>query len=111
LPREAFEICSDKILEPEVPHALRLQGILVGGVVKIYSKQQTYLLGENQFSVANTLIDIGKKKKKKKKLSCACGFFPPMVGRYLSYCTIPISKQLTYLLGEIPISHALPIPS
>lgn len=38
--------CSDKILEPEIPHALRLQGILVGGIVRIYNKQQTYLLGK-----------------------------------------------------------------
>ena len=37
--------CSDKILEPEIPHALRLQGILIGGIVRIYNKQQNYLLG------------------------------------------------------------------
>ena len=43
---ETWSACSDKILEPEVPHALRLQGVLVGGVTVIFNKQQKYLLGE-----------------------------------------------------------------
>ena len=30
-----------------MPHALRLQGVLVGGVTIIFNKQQKYLLGEN----------------------------------------------------------------
>ena len=43
---ETWSACSDKILEPEVPHALRLQGVLVGGVTIIFNKQQKYLLGD-----------------------------------------------------------------
>ncbi|KAK9842499.1 hypothetical protein WJX81_003068 [Elliptochloris bilobata] len=39
------ETCN-KIMDPEVPHALRLQGILVGGVVLIFSKQQAFLLDD-----------------------------------------------------------------
>jgi len=35
---------SEKILHPEVPQALRLQGILMGGVVIIYSRQTHFLL-------------------------------------------------------------------
>jgi hypothetical protein len=35
---------SQQILEPNVPHSLRLQGILIGGVVLCFSKQQGYLL-------------------------------------------------------------------
>lgn len=29
----------------QVPHSLRLQGILIGGVVVVYSRQQGFLLG------------------------------------------------------------------
>jgi N terminus of Rad21 / Rec8 like protein len=36
--------CSDNIMRPEVPQALRLQGILMGGVVIIYSRQTQFLL-------------------------------------------------------------------
>lgn len=36
--------CSDNIMRPEVPQALRLQGILMGGVVIIYSRQTHFLL-------------------------------------------------------------------
>jgi N terminus of Rad21 / Rec8 like protein len=36
--------CSDNIMQPEVPQALRLQGILMGGVVIIYSRQTHFLL-------------------------------------------------------------------
>ncbi|KAK9817781.1 hypothetical protein WJX72_002072 [[Myrmecia] bisecta] len=39
------ETCK-QILTPDVPHALRLQGILIGGVVIIFSKQQMYLLDD-----------------------------------------------------------------
>ncbi|MEW5306007.1 MAG: hypothetical protein WDW36_008512 [Sanguina aurantia] len=38
-----LDICN-QILQPDVPYALRLQGILIGGVVIIFSKQQLYLL-------------------------------------------------------------------
>jgi hypothetical protein len=38
-------LCSKEIMQPEVPHSLRLQGILVGGVVVVYSRQQGFLLG------------------------------------------------------------------
>eukprot|EP00879_Flechtneria_rotunda_P010148 GHRR01010606.1.p1 GENE.GHRR01010606.1~~GHRR01010606.1.p1 ORF type:complete len:723 (+),score=258.79 GHRR01010606.1:347-2515(+) len=41
------QIC-DQILQPDVPHSLRLQGILVGGLVIVYDKQQTYLLEDLQ---------------------------------------------------------------
>lgn len=33
-----------KLLDPDVPQALRLQAILVGGVVVVYHKQSLYLL-------------------------------------------------------------------
>ncbi|KAF5840495.1 Rec8 like protein-domain-containing protein, partial [Dunaliella salina] len=41
------EICN-QIANPEVPHSLRLQGILVGGVVVVYNKQSVYLLEDVQ---------------------------------------------------------------
>eukprot|EP00878_Enallax_costatus_P006154 GHUV01006450.1.p1 GENE.GHUV01006450.1~~GHUV01006450.1.p1 ORF type:complete len:677 (+),score=272.17 GHUV01006450.1:324-2354(+) len=41
------EICQE-ILQPGVPHSLRLQGILIGGVVIVYNKQQSYLLEDLQ---------------------------------------------------------------
>jgi hypothetical protein len=41
------ELCSE-LLEPAVPHALRLQGILCAGVTRVFSKQQTYLLHDCQ---------------------------------------------------------------
>lgn len=45
--RHSFACChSQQILQPDVPHSLRLQGILIGGVVVLFSKQQVYLLGE-----------------------------------------------------------------
>lgn len=33
-----------KLLDPDVPQALRLQAILVGGVVVVYHKQSLFLL-------------------------------------------------------------------
>jgi len=45
---------SNQILHPEIPHSLRLQGILVGGVVVVYTKQQVYLLEDVQDMVVRT---------------------------------------------------------
>jgi hypothetical protein len=39
------QIC-DAVLSPNVPHSLRLQGILVGGICVVFQRQQAYLLGE-----------------------------------------------------------------
>ncbi|KAL6747252.1 Rec8 like protein-domain-containing protein [Haematococcus lacustris] len=41
------EICNE-ILHPDVPHSLRLQGILIGGVVVVFNKQTHYLLEDLQ---------------------------------------------------------------
>ena len=38
--------CSKQIMDPAVPHALRLQAVLTSGVVKIYDRQSAYLLGD-----------------------------------------------------------------
>ena len=35
-------------MDPEVPQALRLQAILVGGIVLVHAKQQLYLLEDAQ---------------------------------------------------------------
>jgi hypothetical protein len=45
-----YYACSEEIIHPEVPHSLRLQGILVGGIVVVFTKQQNYLLGESEHS-------------------------------------------------------------
>ncbi|KAG1669642.1 hypothetical protein FOA52_010802 [Chlamydomonas sp. UWO 241] len=37
------EICS-QVLAPDVPHSLRLQGILIGGIALVFAKQQAYFL-------------------------------------------------------------------
>ncbi|KAF6253892.1 Rec8 like protein-domain-containing protein [Scenedesmus sp. NREL 46B-D3] len=39
------EICQE-ILQPGVPHSLRLDAILIGGLVIVFNKQQAYLLGK-----------------------------------------------------------------
>lgn len=39
------DIC-EAILSPQVPHSLRLQGILVSGVCVVFQRQQAFLLGE-----------------------------------------------------------------
>ncbi|GFH31096.1 uncharacterized protein HaLaN_30067 [Haematococcus lacustris] len=39
---------SNEILHPDVPHSLRLQGILIGGVVVVFNKQTHYLLEDLQ---------------------------------------------------------------
>mmetsp|Transcript_4305 Transcript_4305/g.12129 ORF Transcript_4305/g.12129 Transcript_4305/m.12129 type:complete len:774 (-) Transcript_4305:153-2474(-) len=43
------------LLDPEVPHALRLQGILCNGVTLIYSRQQSYLLHDCQETMKRLL--------------------------------------------------------
>ena len=40
--------CSKKVMDPEVPQALRLQAILVGGIVLVHARQQLYLLEDAQ---------------------------------------------------------------
>ncbi|EFJ49817.1 hypothetical protein VOLCADRAFT_117141, partial [Volvox carteri f. nagariensis] len=37
------DVCKH-IMQPDVPHSLRLQGILIGGVVIVFNRQQLYLL-------------------------------------------------------------------
>jgi hypothetical protein len=41
-------VCSNQILSPDVPHSLRLQGILIGGVVVVFNRQAVYLLEDMQ---------------------------------------------------------------
>jgi len=41
------DICK-RILAPDVPQSLRLQGILIGGVTLVFSRQQLYLLEDLQ---------------------------------------------------------------
>ncbi|KAL4426043.1 hypothetical protein ABPG77_007839 [Micractinium sp. CCAP 211/92] len=41
------EACN-KVMDPEVPQALRLQAILVGGIVIVHARQQVYLLEDAQ---------------------------------------------------------------
>lgn len=43
------EIC-EAVLSPQVPHSLRLQGILVFGISNVFQRQQNILLGEAQDS-------------------------------------------------------------
>lgn len=35
---------SKQILQPDVPHSLRLQAILIGGIALVFAKQQMYFL-------------------------------------------------------------------
>jgi hypothetical protein len=42
-------------MDPEVPQALRLQAILVGGIVIVHARQQVYLLEDAQ----ETLVGAG----------------------------------------------------
>ncbi|CAK0736308.1 hypothetical protein CVIRNUC_000725 [Coccomyxa viridis] len=42
---DIVETCNT-IMDPEIPQALRLQGILIGGIVIIFNKQQHYLLDD-----------------------------------------------------------------
>ena len=43
-----FSPCSNQILSPDVPHSLRLQGILIGGLAIVFDRQQSYLLEDLQ---------------------------------------------------------------
>lgn len=45
--------CSTKIMDPEVPQALRLQAILVGGVVVVFTRQSGILLEDAQEMVVS----------------------------------------------------------
>lgn len=40
--------CSTKVMDPEVPQALRLQAILMGGIVIVHAKQEGFLLEDAQ---------------------------------------------------------------
>lgn len=39
---------SNQILSPDVPHSLRLQGVLIGGLAIVFDRQQSYLLEDLQ---------------------------------------------------------------
>ncbi len=43
-------------MDPEVPQALRLQAILVGGIVIVHAKQQVYLLEDAQDTLVSRLV-------------------------------------------------------
>ncbi|PNH07399.1 Sister chromatid cohesion 1 protein 3 [Tetrabaena socialis] len=45
------------ILQPDVPHSLRLTGILIGGVVIVFNKQQIYLMGTQDDKTAALTLD------------------------------------------------------
>ncbi|KAG2483483.1 hypothetical protein HYH03_017665 [Edaphochlamys debaryana] len=80
------DICK-QILQPDVPHSLRLQGILIGGVVIVFNKQQIYLLEDLQdmlrkvkaaaapepaaAAVANTLLQHGRGKARAEAITLA----------------------------------------
>lgn len=51
--------CSNQILHPEVPHSLRLQGILIGGVVVVFNRQASYLLEDvHEMMVGNPAVSM-----------------------------------------------------
>ncbi|KAL0025732.1 hypothetical protein WJX77_008069 [Trebouxia sp. C0004] len=64
----------EQLINPDVPQALRLQGILIGGIVIVFSRQQTYLLGEScqlkrkvramtiDRQAGNTVLEKGKQQ-------------------------------------------------
>ncbi|GLI58383.1 hypothetical protein VaNZ11_000007 [Volvox africanus] len=61
------DVCKH-IMQPDVPHSLRLQGILIGGVVIVFNRQQLYLLGRlregrtcKRCGDATGLAQIGKR--------------------------------------------------
>ena len=43
-----ISICSEQIMDPEVPHALRLQAVLASGVCTVFDRQSQYLLEDFQ---------------------------------------------------------------
>ena len=47
-PTSQVDDMCNMLLEPEVPHALRLQGILCAGVAIVFQRQQDYLLHDCQ---------------------------------------------------------------
>ena len=51
------EICK-RILAPDVPQSLRLQGILIGGVTLVFSRQQMYLLEDLQEMVVSFRLPL-----------------------------------------------------
>lgn len=48
--------CSKQIMDPEVPHALRLQAILTSGVVIIHQRQSTYLFEDCNDALVSALL-------------------------------------------------------
>ncbi|CAI7896765.1 unnamed protein product, partial [Closterium sp. NIES-54] len=58
------DICA-RILEPELPLALRLSGILMGGAVIVYSKKVTFLLEDAKAFMAKINAALGVKRDDK----------------------------------------------
>ena len=50
-------LSSDQIMDPAIPHALRLQAVLVGGLVVIHAKQTVYIL-EDAEAAFRKLLDL-----------------------------------------------------
>jgi hypothetical protein len=46
-------ICSEQIMDPEIPHALRLQAVLASGVCTVFDRQSQYLLEDFRVCLAN----------------------------------------------------------
>lgn len=51
-------VCSEQIIDPQVPHALRLQAILANGLVKIHKSQSEFLLGDYSAALVSALISV-----------------------------------------------------
>ncbi|KAG2430546.1 hypothetical protein HXX76_010066 [Chlamydomonas incerta] len=80
------DVCK-QIMQPDVPHSLRLQGILIGGVVIVFNKQQIYLLEDLQgmlrkvraasapeeaaVAAANTVLQKGKDRARAEAITLA----------------------------------------
>lgn len=45
-------------MDPEVPQALRLQAILVGGIVIVHARQQVYLLEDAQEMLVGAALAV-----------------------------------------------------
>ncbi|KAG2427009.1 hypothetical protein HYH02_014655 [Chlamydomonas schloesseri] len=81
-----MDVCK-QIMQPDVPHSLRLQGILIGGVVIVFNKQQIYLLEDLQemlrkvraasapeaaaLAAANTVLQKGKDRARAEAITLA----------------------------------------
>uniref|UniRef100_A0A061SCS7 Rad21-like protein n=1 Tax=Tetraselmis sp. GSL018 TaxID=582737 RepID=A0A061SCS7_9CHLO len=98
------ELC-EQLLDPEVPHALRLQGILCAGVTLVYSRQQTYLLHDCQETMKrllqvmmphneNTMLPRGKEAAQEHTITLALESVP--FGNILS-----VRPQLQGDVGDI----------